>query len=157
MPNYDVVLKTVPAMLIASRKITIPTNDQVPAYFGPAFDEASKLVEQTGAKWTGACLAVWHQRPDVFENEVVEAAIPIDKAVPGTDRVQVYELPEAHVASVVHHGSLDNFLQAHTALLKWVEDNGYQISGPYREIYINHDHSNMQEAATEVQYPVEKG
>jgi DNA-binding transcriptional MerR regulator len=39
MPNYDVVLKTVPPMLIASRRVTIPTNDQVPAYIGPAFTE----------------------------------------------------------------------------------------------------------------------
>ncbi|HVU11018.1 MAG TPA: helix-turn-helix domain-containing protein, partial [Phototrophicaceae bacterium] len=30
MPNYDVILKTVAPMIIASRTVTIPTNDQVP-------------------------------------------------------------------------------------------------------------------------------
>src|SRR5258707_1580132 len=30
MPNYDVVLKTAPAMLLASRRITIPTHDHGP-------------------------------------------------------------------------------------------------------------------------------
>jgi DNA-binding transcriptional MerR regulator/effector-binding domain-containing protein len=156
MSNYDVVLKTVPPTLIASRKITIPTNDQVPTYLGPAFDETGNYVKQGGVKWAGPCFAIWHQRPDVYENEVAEAAIPIERTLPETDRVKVYELPQTEVASVVHHGAFEDFLQGHTALLKWVEDNGYRISGPYREIYINHDSNNMNQSTTEIQYPVEK-
>src|SRR5689334_20706419 len=39
MPNYEVVLKTVSPLLVAARRVTIPTNDQVPAYLGPAFTE----------------------------------------------------------------------------------------------------------------------
>jgi DNA-binding transcriptional MerR regulator len=42
MPNYDVVIKTVPAMLIASRRVTIPTNDQVPNYLGTAYMETRR-------------------------------------------------------------------------------------------------------------------
>src|SRR5512142_1197508 len=37
MPNYDVVVKTVPAMMVASCRVTIPTNDQVPEYLKPAY------------------------------------------------------------------------------------------------------------------------
>ena len=156
MPNYDVVLKTVPPMLIASRTVTIPTNDQVPVYLGEAFREASDHVQQQGAKDIGPCFAVWHQPANVYANEVAEAAIPIDRPLPGTDQVKVYELPQAQVASVVHHGDFDNFTQGHTALVKWVEENGYRIIGPYREIYISRDLSTN-ESATEIQYPVEKG
>src|SRR5690349_12891500 len=39
MPNYDVLLKTTSPMLVASRRVTIPTNDQVPQYLKPAFKE----------------------------------------------------------------------------------------------------------------------
>src|SRR5689334_21541853 len=35
MPNYEVILKTVTPMVIASRTVTIPTNDQVPKYLNP--------------------------------------------------------------------------------------------------------------------------
>src|SRR5690349_5912834 len=61
MPNYDVVLKTVPPQLIASRRVIIPTNDQVPAYLNPAFAEAYSHLKQHGAKEAGPCLAMWHQ------------------------------------------------------------------------------------------------
>jgi len=41
MLEYDVALKTVPSMLVAARRVTIPRNDDVPAYLGAAFVEVS--------------------------------------------------------------------------------------------------------------------
>jgi len=155
MPEYDVVLKTVPAQLIASRKVTIPTNDQVPTYLDEAYGEVYSLIQTKGAKDVGACFAVWHQPAAVLANEVAEAAVPIDHAVPSTDRVKVYELPQAQVASATHHGEFENFTQLHAALLDWIDTNNYQVIGPYREIYMNHD-ADQKPAAVEVQYPVEK-
>lgn len=156
MSDYDVVLKTVAPMLIASRSVTIPTNEEVPDYLGSAFTEAVNHVKENGAKDNGACFAIWHQPADVYINEVAEAAIPIDRVLPGTERIKVYELPQTQMASVVHHGNFDDFPQAHTALHKWIEANDYRIIGPYREIYI-HGGNNSTDATTEIQYPVEKG
>ena len=156
MSDYDVVLKTVAPMWIASRTVTIPTNDQVPKYLNPAFCEASDYAKDQGAKFTGPCFAIWHQAAEVHENEVAEAAFPIDRALPGNAEVKVYELPQAQVASAVHHGAFENFVQLHTTLLKWIEANGYRIVGAYREFYIEHDPNHMNESATEIQYPVEK-
>src|SRR5918996_4173465 len=56
MPKYDVVVKTVPAMLVAARRVTIPTNDQMPQYLGFAYTEVYNYVRQQGAKDTGPCL-----------------------------------------------------------------------------------------------------
>jgi DNA-binding transcriptional MerR regulator len=156
MPTYDIVLKTVPPMRVAAQRMTIPTNDQVPAYFGPAFKEVYDYVHRQGAKESGPCLSIWHTAADVYTNEETEAAVPIDRDLPGTDRVTVYELPQVQVASVVHHGNFDDFTQGHTALLNWIEANNYQIAGPFREIYIQHDHRDLSDSTTEIQYPVEK-
>jgi DNA-binding transcriptional MerR regulator/effector-binding domain-containing protein len=156
MPDYDVVLKTVPSVLIASRKVTIPANDQVPVYLDAAYSEVYDYAKGQGAKALDYCFALWHQPAEVHANEVAEAAAPIDRRLPGTDKVQVYELPQTQVVSVVRQGDFKGFVPEHTALLKWTEANGYRIVGPYREIYINHNPNNMAEAATEIQYPVEK-
>ncbi len=156
MSDYDVVLKTVAPLLIASRKVTIPANDQVPAYLDSAYGEVYGYIKTQGAKDTGSCFAVWHQPAAVLANEVAEAAVPIDHAVPSSDSVQVYELPQAQVASAVHHGPFENFVQLHAVLLDWIEANGYRVMGTYREIYMNHNPNDMNDSATEVQYPVEK-
>jgi effector-binding domain-containing protein len=156
MPKYDVVIKTVPAMLVAARRVTIPTNDQVPQYLGPAYTEIYHYVRQQGAKDGDPCLALWHSPADVYENEDAEAVVPIDRPLKGTERVKVYELPATQVAAVVHQGNFEEFTQGHTALLEWIDANGYQIVGPYREVYIKHEKNNLSDTTTEIQYPVEK-
>ena len=156
MPNYDVVIKTVPAMLVAARRVTIPTNDQVPQYLGPAFTEAYDYVHKQGAKDTGPCFALWHSPADVYENEDAEAVVPIDRQLKESDRVKVYELQLTQVASVVHQGNFEDFTQGHAALLEWIDANGYKIVGPYREVYIQHDKGKSSDSTTEIQFPVEK-
>jgi effector-binding domain-containing protein len=156
MTDYTVVLKTIPAVRIASRRVTIPTNDQVPAYLAAAYDEVSTYVTHQGARATGACFALWHQPAAVHAGEIAEAVLPIDRQVPGTERIAVYELPPTQVAAAVHQGAFENFTRVHATLLDWVEANGYRIVGPYREIYIQHSPGTMADSATEIQYPVEK-
>lgn len=155
MTNSDVVLKTVPAQLVAARRVNIPTNDQVPTLLGPAFDEVWRFVDGSEAKFAGCSLAVWHSSPEAFTDEVAEAAFPIDRPIPETDHVKVYELPGVQVAAIVHHGPFDEFTSVYPTLIKWVEINGYRISGPYRELYLKHDRKNLADSLTEVQLPVE--
>jgi DNA-binding transcriptional MerR regulator len=156
MPTYDVVLKTTPPVRVAARRVTIPTNDQVPAYLGPAFTEVSAYIRDQGAKEAGPCLAVWHTPADAAANEEAEAVVPIDRALPSSERGQVYELPSAQVAALVHDGDFADFTQGHAALLTWIEANGYRVAGPFREIYIRYNHNDLSESTTEIQFPVEK-
>lgn len=155
MPNYDIVIKTAPAMLVATCRVTIPTNDQVPAYLGPAYSKVYDYLRKQDAK-DGICLALWHSPADVYENEDAEAAVQIDRSLPGTDQVKVYELPPTQVASVVHQGNFEDFTQGHAALLEWIDANGYEIVGPYREIYIKHDKRHLNDTTTEIQFPIAK-
>ena len=156
MPAYEVTLKTVPTILIASRKVTIPTNDQVPAFLDAAYGEVFGLINQQGVKVAGDCFAVWHQPAATLANEVAEAAVPINHPISSSDRVKIYELPQVQVAAAVHTGQFDTFVQLHAVLLDWIETHNYQIVGPYREIYIKHNPHDMSDSSTEVQYPVIK-
>jgi len=156
MPKYDVVIKNTPAMLVASQRVTIPTNDQVPQYLGAAYMEVYDYVREQGAKDIGPCFALWHSPAEVYENEDAEAIVPIDRSLRGTERIRVYDLPSTQVAAVVHQGDFEDFTQGHAALLEWIDANGYQIVGPYREIYIKHDKSELSDTTTEIQFPVEK-
>jgi DNA-binding transcriptional MerR regulator len=156
MPNYDVVIKTAPATLVAARRVTIPTNDQVPEYLGPAYAEVYDYIRKQGVKDDGQCMALWHSPADVYANEDAEAIVVIDRPLPGTEHVKVYELPPTQVAAVVHQGHFEEFTQGHAALLEWIDANGYQVVGPYREVYIKHDKHHLSDSTTEIQFPVEK-
>ena len=156
MPTFEVVLKSVPSMLVATRRITIPTNDQVPKYLNPAFEEVFEHTANHGAKKNAPHLALWYTSASTLADEDAEAALPIDRVVPSTNRVRVYTLPEVEVACVVHHGDFNEFTQGHTVLLQWIEQHGYEITGPFREIYLRHDPDDASDSTTEIQYPVTK-
>jgi DNA-binding transcriptional MerR regulator len=156
MSNYDVILKTVKPMLVASKRIIVPTNDQVPEYLGPVYGAICEHMAVHDAKQTGACLTVWYTPTSQLTNEDVEVAYPIESAIPSSAAVQVRELPEVRVASAVHHGDFENFSDAHAAILRWAEANGYRAGSQYREIYLKHDPNDMRNTTTEVQIVVEK-
>ena len=156
MPAYDVVIKNTPVMVVASRRITVPTNDQVPHYLDEAYREVYTYIHEQGAKHTGPHFTLWHSSSDVYENEDVEAIVPVVRMLNGTDHVKVYKLPSTQVAAVIHQGSFEDFQQGHAAILEWIDANGYQIAGPYREIYIKHDRDELSNSTTEVQFAVEK-
>jgi DNA-binding transcriptional MerR regulator len=156
MPDYDVALKTLPPMLVAARRIRIPENRMVPDLLGKAYDETYGHIRAHGGKALDHCMALWHTTADTYTDEDAEAVVPISGALPESDRVKVYELEGGTFASAVHHGDFAGFTRLHPALLRWIETNGYRITGPSREVYIRLDHENPGDSVTEVQYPVEK-
>lgn len=149
MLSYDVVIKNVEPVLIASVRDTLPSYPAI----GQLFGEVYPYLGQFGMG--GDCVAIWHD-PEYKESDVDgEGAVFIKSRVPGNERVKVYELPAETMASVIHHGSYQNFNQAYTALLTWIEANGYQITGPNREIYLKGGSAQDDESyITEIQFPV---
>ncbi len=156
MPKYDVILKTVPPILVASRRVLIPYSDAVPPILTNAFNEVDSYLKNHGAKMAPPTIAVWHSSHDTDRDEDAEAAIPIDREIPASDRIAVYHLPEVTVASVVHQGNFDDFGKGYDAVLTWIKTNGYEIVGPYREVYLKHDRNELGDTATEIQFPVAK-
>ena len=89
----------------------------------------------------------------------VEASFPIATAIPGSDRIKVYELPGLEQAAcTIYKGPYENIGEAYSALMSWIEGNGYQITGPDRELYLTSpaDTQDPGEYVTEIQFPVKK-
>ncbi len=64
------------------------------------------------------------------------------------------------MASVVHHGPFTTIGEAYTAIIKWIEVNGYRCVGPVREMYLQTPTQLGSQTdpatVTEIQFPVEK-
>jgi effector-binding domain-containing protein len=155
MPDYDVTLKTLGAMLVASCRVRIPTNNMVPKVLGEAYDTTYAHIKAHGVMALDPCLALWHTTADTYEDEDTEAVVPIDRAIADSDRVKVYELPGGTFASATHRGRFEEFTQLHPALLRWIDANGYEVIGASREVYIKLD-GDRSDSVTEVQYPIAK-
>jgi len=156
MPEYEIILKTVEPILVAARRIIIPSNDQVPEYLTPAFNQVNDFIQMGPGKAAGPGIAVWYTPLEAKTDIVADAAIPIEKLVEETDEIKVHTLPQEHVASVIHEGDFADFIKSYDALFKWMEANDYHITGPFREIYHKWSNNDQSDTTTEVQVPVEK-
>jgi effector-binding domain-containing protein len=157
MPEYDVNLKKIEEMQIASVRGTIPTYGDISRLYKELFSYLGRKRVQ----YAGPPMAVYHDCEYKEKDADVEAAIPVTGNIQGSDKVKIQLLPGVEQAAfVLHKGPYENFSRAYSALMTWVEANGYQICGPNREVYLKGPgqilKGNPQEYITEIQLPVKK-
>jgi DNA-binding transcriptional MerR regulator len=159
---YDVILKHVEPLLIASVRTILPSHSEVGMLFGEVYEAIGSHVNKAlgpNPENGGQTLVLWYDTE--FNEHGVDgaAAFMLRCPVPESGRMRVHELPAATMAATVHHGSYNTINQAHEAILTWIEANGYRIVGPDRELNLYHTVPIRQDNPsyiTEIQYPVEK-
>jgi effector-binding domain-containing protein len=156
MPDYQVVIKKVEPQIFASIRTILPTYGDV----GPLYEELFKHLYSHGITIpAGPTMFICHD-PEYKEKDVdVEAGVPISKSIPDVGRVKVYELPGLEQAAcTIYKGPYEGISDAYSALMAWIESNGYQITGPDRELYLTSpaDTQDPAEYVTEIQFPVKK-
>ncbi|WP_019508049.1 MerR family transcriptional regulator [Pleurocapsa sp. PCC 7319] len=154
MRNYDVVVKKVEPIKVASIREILPNYSAV----GELFNELIGYLQQYKITKFDYCAAIWHDQEYKESDVDGEAVLVIDTALAETDRIKVYELPRYdEIACIIHQGSYLTLNQSYENLLAWIETNGYQIIAPNRELYIQGGQEQDNESyITEIQFPVQK-
>ncbi|MEM7803158.1 MAG: MerR family transcriptional regulator, partial [Chloroflexota bacterium] len=156
MSSDQVTVKTVDQLLVAAQHVDIPTNGQVPDLLRPAFSSVINYVIEQQGQLSGPSIAVWHSPHDAETNESVDAAVQLIKAIPPTEAITIHKLPAVEVASVIHRGRFDDFPATFDTLIPWIDQNGYAISGPYREVYHQFHPDHLGDTVIEIQIPIIK-
>jgi len=156
MSGYDIVIKKIEPQTVASFRQVL----QNPQDVGLMFQQLIEFMDRHGVHPSGPHGVVWHDA-EYHENQIdTEAFVAIADALPEGDGVRTTQLPgAAAMACTIHQGSYEGFPEAYTALMSWVENNGYRIAGPIREFYLRGPGPTPTDPATyvtEIQLPVEK-
>lgn len=157
MPTYDVVLKKVAPLQVAQLRGVAPSMEQLGPTLDRLFDQVMGYISQQGAICTGPGITLYYDTEYRERDISVGACMPFEGKLGDGEQVKVDHLPAVEtMASVVHHGSFSTLNQAYNALLKWIEANGYHISGPTRELNLEYERGGDQSKfVTEIQFPVE--
>ena len=157
LPLYDIVLKTVPPQSVIGLRRVVARFSAM----GMLFDELESTLKSSSLPrdphYQG--MAIYYDS-EYRDREVdVEAAVPLTRPARPVGNTRVHTLPGSEAsACAVHQGSPAEIGEAYEAVLAWVEQNGYQVSGPNRDLYL-HGPAQAQEAAecvTEIQFPVKR-
>lgn len=156
--NYQAVIKEIPAYIVFSVRQIVPS-----------YAVLGEIMPAIGAKVAKANPGIQCVKPDYCFNlyhdgeyKKTNADVEICQAVTGrgidADGVVFKDFPAVTVASVLHRGTYENLGKAYAYAIKWVEQNGYRMSGLIRESYIDGkwNKASVDEWLTEIQVPIEK-
>ena len=157
MSKYDVVIKSVEPLKVASLRGVVPT----PPDQGTLWRELEGYLAMQHVHSSSPCLSLYHDEEYKERDWDIEVCEPISEDVPPGKHVVVQMLPSVDtMACTIHEGPFVTIGEAYDAVMRWVDENGYQIIGPLREVYLKaakHGSQTDPGTVTEIQVPVEKG
>ena len=166
LPDYEVVLKKIEPVMIASACQVVPALIDMPQYRRTLFAEVYDWLAQHSLKSVPPELVIYSNTEYSEQDIDTEVAVVVDKAslssrmLPIAGRVRVRELPAVlTMASVIHQGYLQDVGQAISALFAWIGAHGYSACGAEREVHLfgrEHDLKLLAPVVIEMQLPVEK-
>ncbi len=151
----EVGIKEVGPIRVASVQHSGPYED-----IGRVLMDLFRWVLINGGKVASYPMAILplESQVDPKEQLTFEACIPVafDTPVKGDSQVKIREIKAAKVAFIQHSGSFSTIDDSYDRVLGWIKDNGYQVAGPGRELYLTNptEHSD-EDLRTEIQIPVE--
>jgi effector-binding domain-containing protein len=150
----EISIKFLSAIKVASLEKEGP-RDQV----GKAFQELAQILQEKKVKLAGIPLGVFHGDPQSWDFQKVhfEACFPMSGKIKGEGEVKGKELKKGAFACITHSGPMEKLPDAYREILRWIEENGWQVTGASREVYhkgIGETEGGPQECLIEVQFPV---
>lgn len=158
MSDYEITTKEVPLMRVAILSDIIESYAKV----GRLFKELHAALAENDIAPAGPQLAIYFDEEytphDVDVAVAVPVKVPLGTKLPEESRTQLDDLPGDLMVSLVRTGPWDDFRPAYQAIMAWVEANGYEISGPNREIHLLGPGSGVppEEYQMEIQFPIQK-
>ena len=159
LDTYEVVVKRIEPQWLAAVSGVISDYITSEPIFIQLFAELDAYLAHSGVRNIGPRIGLFYDLGTHEHAIQVRAGMLLPARIPGSERVEISQLHGVEqMACVVHHGPYDaTLIQANTAILKWIDANGYQIRTPTREIYLHYQVSgDPSQFVTEIQMPIEK-
>jgi DNA-binding transcriptional MerR regulator len=149
LPQYEIMIKQVAPRWVAS--LRSPLDSYADA--GHLLAELDGYLRKQDT--SGQHGAIWHACTGRKQTIDCEALVFLRQPATGNNRMRIYELPAASLASVIHQGSDETSTDAYLAVRRWIDAQGHTIVGPNRELYWDDARDQDSDSSvTEIQFPI---
>ena len=154
--SNPVLIKTIPETTVAAMQTRIESYD---ALF-EVMPQMGTIMEQVGCECAVPeyCFTNYLESGYKEENILVELCESVTEEKEGRNGLYFRTLPEIQAACIFHKGSYNTFSESYEAVLKYIEENEYEIAGAIRESYIDGiwNKDDEREWLSEIQVPIRK-
>lgn len=154
--SAPVLVKTIPETTVAAMTTRIESYDSL----FEVMPKMGALMEKAGCECAVPeyCFTNYLEPGYKDEDILVELCESVTAAKEETGGLYFRTLPEIQAACVFHRGSYRTFSESYEAVLKFIEENGYEIAGEIRESYIDGVWNQDDESGwlSEIQVPVRR-
>ncbi|MGE5397691.1 MAG: MerR family transcriptional regulator [Chitinophagales bacterium] len=152
---YNTVLREIPATIAASMRKIIPNYEA----FSTIYPLMTNYLEQQKVKYSMPfyCFTLFHDGEYKDTDIDIEICIAVTDFAQDSDLVKFKTIEAVKTAAcVIHQGPYSLLGLAYGAVMRWIEENGYEITGAPRESYIDGvwNKESPEEWLTEIQVPV---
>ena len=154
--SAPVLIKTIPQTTVAFMRIRLESYDCL-------FDrmpEMGALMEKAGCECAlpEYCFTAYPEAGYKDADILVDICESVVAAKKENGNLRFKTLPEIQAACVFHKGSYRTFAESYETVLRYIEENGYEIAGEIRESYIDGVWNKDDESQwlSEIQVPVRK-
>ena len=156
--GYDVIIKQLPEVIVASMRQIIPDYN---AFFDLCPNVMAKEMQKLGCICAVPeyCFNIYHDGEYKETNIDVEICEAVTEMKEDSQILKFKRIKEVPVAAcVLHKGPYQKLGITYGHIFKWIEDNHYKIAGHPRESYIDGiwNKESEEDWLTEIQVPVKK-
>lgn len=156
--SYDVLLKELPEVIVASMRTVIPDYEA----FNLIYPQMGQYMQEQNCKCAqpGYCFTLYHDGEYKDRDIDVEICEAVEDFAQDSDKIKFKRIEGVETAACVYHkGPYSSIGLAYGAVMQWIEENNYEVNGLPRESYIDGcwNKKNPEDWLTEVQVPVRRG
>lgn len=154
--DSPVLIKNIPAVIVATMQKRIESYDELFEMM-PAMGAE---MERLGCECAMPEYCFTHYLEPAYKDEqiLIETCEAVTEKKADSGLVKFKEFPPIQAACIFHKGSYKEFPRTYAAILRFIEENGYEICGNIRENYIDGvwNKESESEWLSEIQIPVRK-
>lgn len=155
--EYPVVVKELPEVIVASMRTIMPNYDSLFSIVPPMGAEMERLGCECAVP--EYCFNIYHDGEYKESNVDVEICEAVTEFKEDSDMIKFKLIPKVEIAAcVLHKGAYSEFPKAYSAVIRFIEENGYEIIDNPRESYIDGiwNKDCVDDWLTEIQIPIRK-
>lgn len=154
--SNPVLIKTIPQTIVAAMQVRIESYDRL----FEVMPRMGAIMERVGCECAipEYCFTNYPEPGYKDEDILVEICESVTAAKTERDGLYFRTLPEIEAACIFHKGSYSTFAESYGTVLRYIEENGYEIAGAIRESYIDGVWNKDDESQwlSEIQIPIRK-